>query len=97
MLQGQTTLLPVSKRSLIELRHGWQYPFEKSLFQADAYNKKLFRRDSVAVVSGFFEELFDIADLLREAIGREAFEEDAAVALALDARVEEHEDAAVGE
>ena len=49
------------------------------------------------VVSGFFEELFDVRDFVREAIGGETFEEDAAVALALDAGVEEHEDAAIGE
>ena len=41
--------------------------------------------------------MFDFGDLLGEAVGWEGFEEDAAVALALDARVEEHEDAAVGE
>ena len=34
---------------------------------------------------------------LGEAVGREGFEEDAAVALALDAGVEQHEDAAVVE
>ena len=39
--------------------------------------------------------MFYVGDVLGEAVGRERFEEDAAVALALDARVEEHEDAAV--
>jgi hypothetical protein len=43
----------------------------------------------------WLEKLFDIGDVLGEAVRRERFEEDAAVALSLDARVEEHEDAAV--
>ena len=43
------------------------------------------------------EEGFDVGDVLREAVGWEGVEEDAAVALALDAGVEEHEDAAVVE
>jgi len=41
------------------------------------------------------EELLYVGDVLREAVGWEGFEEDAPVALALDAWVEEHEDAAV--
>ena len=43
------------------------------------------------------EELFDVGDVVGEAVGWEGVEEDAAVALALDAGVEEHEDAAVVE
>src|ERR1700722_5416678 len=41
--------------------------------------------------------MLDVGDVLGEAVGGQGFEEDAAVALALDAGVEEHEDTAVGE
>ena len=43
------------------------------------------------------EECLDGGDVLRDAVGRKAIEKDAAVALALDARVEQHEHAAVVE
>jgi hypothetical protein len=43
------------------------------------------------------EELFDIRDVLSEAVGWERFEEDATVALTLNAWVEEHEDTAIVE
>ena len=41
--------------------------------------------------------MFDVFDGLGDAVGWEGFEEDPAVALPLDAAVEEHQDAAVGE
>ncbi len=48
-------------------------------------------------LGGLLEESFDVGDVLGEAVGWEGFEKDAAVALALDAWVEEHQDAAVVE
>ena len=43
------------------------------------------------------EEGFDVGDGVGDAVGREGLEEDLAVALASDARIEEDEDAAVFE
>jgi hypothetical protein len=64
--------------------------------QCSLYYKKLFGVRS-RTLSECIEELIDVGNLLRETVWREGFEEESAVALALDAEVEEHEDAAVGE
>ena len=58
--------------------------------------EELFRRRGsrdgaeVTRLGGFGEELLDVGDALGEAVGGQRFEEDAAIALALDSRVEEH-------
>src|SRR5665213_2079818 len=41
------------------------------------------------------EELLDVGNLLGQPVRRQAFEEDAAVALALDARIEQHQNATI--
>ena len=43
------------------------------------------------VLLGTLKELFDICNILCQAVGRKGLEEDAAIALALDAWIEEHE------
>src|SRR5580700_3137554 len=47
--------------------------------------------------SSAFEEAFDFGDVVGAAVGWERVEKDGAVARGADARVEEHEDAAVSE
>src|ERR1700727_817292 len=58
-------------------------------------NPRRCRVASKCALRRFFEEAYDVRDVLGEAVGWKGFEEDAAVALALDAGIEEHEDAAL--
>src|SRR5437588_449818 len=46
---------------------------------------------------GVFEELLDVGDVLGEAVGGQGFKENTAVALALDAGVEEHQNTTIRE
>jgi hypothetical protein len=75
-------------------------PFESELSVKSGFSEKLsntldLTRPATRRLDGLREEGFHILDGLSDAVGWEGVEEDAAVALALDARVEEHEDAAI--